>query len=50
MNEMLLTALLVIICVWYAVRRTIPLLLEWLECMSMDDTTTGKEDGGDEDL
>lgn len=50
MSEILLTALLVILYTWYAGRHTIPLLLDWLECMSIDETTTGKEGGGDEDL
>lgn len=49
MNEMILTGLLIAIS-WYVVRRTIPLLLEWLDCMSIDETDVGKEDSFHDDL
>lgn len=43
MKEMILTVIVLIICICYVTQRTIPLLLEWLECMSIDEMTDRRE-------
>ena len=41
--EFILTALAYIACVAFLIRYTIPHMLEWLEAMSIDETTEGRE-------
>jgi hypothetical protein len=43
-NEIILTGLAAIVCCVFMIRYSIPLLLEWLECLDIDDTTTGEDD------
>lgn len=43
-KEIILTILALIVCWIFIVRFSIPRLLEWLEAMSIDETSVGKED------
>ena len=43
-GEIILTGLAAIVCCVFMIRHSIPLLLEWLDTMNIDDTTTGKDD------
>lgn len=43
MTEIIMTVLALIVGAWFMIRFSIPHLLEWLECMSIDDTTDRKE-------
>lgn len=43
-SEIILTILAVIACCVFMIRYSIPLLLEWLEALSIDETTTMTED------
>lgn len=43
-GEILQTLLALILCWIFIVRFSIPRLLEWLEAMSIDETSVGKED------
>jgi hypothetical protein len=43
-GEILQTILALILCWIFIVRFSIPRLLEWLEAMSIDETSVGKED------
>ena len=42
-SEIILTILALIVGSWITIRYNIPLLLEWLDCMCIDDTTVRKE-------
>ena len=43
-SEIILTILAVIACCVCMIRHSIPLLIEWLETVSIDETTTMMED------
>lgn len=45
MKEIILTGLAAIVCCVFLIRHSIPLLLEWLDTMSLDETEFRKEDG-----
>lgn len=43
MSEMILTVLALIACWIFFIRHTVPLLEEWLEAITQDETTDRKE-------
>jgi len=43
MKEIILTGLAAIVGCWLMIRYSIPLLLEWLDTMSLDETEFRKE-------
>ena len=43
-SEIILTILAVIVCCVFMIRYSIPLLIEWLEALSIDETTIMMED------
>ena len=43
MSEMILTALSLIACWIFMIRYSVPMLEEWLEAMTTDDTTERKD-------
>lgn len=43
-GEIILTGIAVIVCCVFMIRYSIPQLLEWLEAVSIEETTTRKDD------
>lgn len=43
-SEIILTILALIVGSFIMIRFSIPMLLEWLDAVSIDDTTTGKDE------
>lgn len=46
-GEIILTAIAAIVGCWFMIRYSIPLLLEWLDTMSLDETEFRKGDEND---